>query len=118
MAIGFDAPNPVLRIFDEAKAREFYIGYLGFQVDWEHRFEPTLPLYKHIAQRAAAGSQRPSWRWQPGHRDLPAHAWLTKRGYHPLRRGIVAQDWGKEMTITDPFGNRIRFCERDAHAVA
>jgi hypothetical protein len=24
---------PILRIFDEAKAREFYVGFLGFQVD-------------------------------------------------------------------------------------
>jgi catechol 2,3-dioxygenase-like lactoylglutathione lyase family enzyme len=33
--------TPILRIFDDAKAREFYVGYLGFEVDWEHRFEPT-----------------------------------------------------------------------------
>jgi hypothetical protein len=25
-------------MFDVAKAREFYIGYLGFNVDFEHRF--------------------------------------------------------------------------------
>jgi hypothetical protein len=40
---------PILRIFDEAKAREFYLGYLGFQVDWEHRFEPGMPLYMQTA---------------------------------------------------------------------
>lgn len=33
-------PIPILRIFDEAKAREFYVGFLGFTVDWKHRFEP------------------------------------------------------------------------------
>ena len=32
--------TPILRIFDEAKAREFYVDFLGFKVDWEHRFEP------------------------------------------------------------------------------
>lgn len=25
---------PILRIFDEAKAREFYVEFLGFRVDW------------------------------------------------------------------------------------
>jgi catechol 2,3-dioxygenase-like lactoylglutathione lyase family enzyme len=38
------APIPILRIFDEAKAREFYCEFLGFAVDWEHRFEDGLPL--------------------------------------------------------------------------
>lgn len=36
--------TPILRIFDEAKAREFYIDYLGFTVDWDHRFGPGMPL--------------------------------------------------------------------------
>jgi catechol 2,3-dioxygenase-like lactoylglutathione lyase family enzyme len=27
--------TPILRIFDVAKAREFYVDRLGFQVDWE-----------------------------------------------------------------------------------
>ena len=35
--------TPILRIFDEARAREFYVHFLGFKVDWEHRFEPGLP---------------------------------------------------------------------------
>jgi catechol 2,3-dioxygenase-like lactoylglutathione lyase family enzyme len=30
---------PILRIFDLEKARDFYVGFLGFRVDWEHRFE-------------------------------------------------------------------------------
>ncbi|MEM6436951.1 MAG: glyoxalase superfamily protein, partial [Cyanobacteria bacterium P01_D01_bin.115] len=37
--------TPILRIFDEAKAKEFYVDFLGFQVDWEHRFQPGMPLY-------------------------------------------------------------------------
>ena len=38
------APIPILRLFDEAVARAFYIDFLGFAVDWEHRFKPGLPL--------------------------------------------------------------------------
>ena len=33
---------PLIRIFDEAKARAFYVDWLGFSVDWEHRFEEGL----------------------------------------------------------------------------
>ncbi|MEO6018053.1 MAG: glyoxalase superfamily protein, partial [Polaromonas sp.] len=43
-------PVPILRIFDEARAREFYVGFLGFKVDWEHRFEPALPLYLQVSR--------------------------------------------------------------------
>lgn len=41
---------PVLRIFDEARARSFYLDALGFKVDWEHRFEPGMPLYCQISR--------------------------------------------------------------------
>jgi catechol 2,3-dioxygenase-like lactoylglutathione lyase family enzyme len=37
--------TPILRIFDEAKALEFYVDFLGFKVDWQHRFEANFPLY-------------------------------------------------------------------------
>ena len=42
--------TPILRSFDEAKAREFYLDFLGFQVVFEHRFEPGLPLYMGVAR--------------------------------------------------------------------
>jgi len=34
MEIEFDRTIPILRIFDVAKADEFYIEYLGFRIDW------------------------------------------------------------------------------------
>ena len=53
-AVTFDRPIPILRMFDEAKAREFYLDFLGFSVEFEHRFEADLPLY--WASAAAACS--------------------------------------------------------------
>ena len=41
---------PVLRMFDIRKAKEFYVDFLGFKVDWEHRFEPELPLYMQVSR--------------------------------------------------------------------
>ena len=42
--------TPILRIFDEAKAKEFYVDFLGFKIDWDHRFEPGLPLYLQVSR--------------------------------------------------------------------
>ena len=41
---------PIFRIFDVAKAKELYVGFLGFRVDWEHRFDETAPLYLQISR--------------------------------------------------------------------
>ena len=35
---------PIFRIFDVDKAREFYVGFLAFTVDWETRFVAAAPL--------------------------------------------------------------------------
>ena len=48
--MAFGKTTPILRIFDETKAKEFYVGFLGFKVDWEHRFEEGLPLYMQISK--------------------------------------------------------------------
>jgi hypothetical protein len=39
---------PILRIFDEDKARALYIDWLGFTILFEHRFEPETPSYMGI----------------------------------------------------------------------
>src|SRR5437016_3034018 len=41
---------PVLRIFDEEKAKEFYVGFLGFAIDWERRFGENFPLYLQVSK--------------------------------------------------------------------
>ena len=35
MSVVFHQTIPILRIFDVEKAKEFYVGFLGFAVDWE-----------------------------------------------------------------------------------
>ena len=41
---------PVLRMSEEAAAKAFYVDFLGFEIEWEHRFEdsPESPLYMQI----------------------------------------------------------------------
>ena len=50
MEISFTSVIPVLRIFNIEKADEFYQGFLGFTVDWDHRFDPGAPLYRQISR--------------------------------------------------------------------
>jgi len=114
---------PVLRSFDEAKAREFYLGFLGFTVDWEHRFEPELPLYMQVSRDGAAlhvsehhGDATPGSHVRVEIEGLRAlHAELAARRYKNNRPGLEAPPWGGlEMTVVDPAGNRITFVEREA----
>ncbi|WP_288380878.1 glyoxalase superfamily protein [uncultured Massilia sp.] len=110
--------TPILRIFDEAKAREFYVDFLGFQVDWEHRFEPGLPLYLqvsrdscvlHLSEHHGDCCPGAGMRIQVG--DIDAyHAELTAKQYGYARPGIGDTPWGsRDMSIADPFGNRLTF---------
>ena len=48
--MAFPPVIPILRSFDEGKAREFYIQWLGFQVDFEHRFHDDAPLFMGISR--------------------------------------------------------------------
>lgn len=112
---------PILRIFDVAKAREFYVDFLGFEVDWEHRFEPGLPLYMQVSRvgltlhlsehhgDACPGSTVFVWM-----REIDEfHREITSRNYGYLRPGVEEAFYGaKCMEVIDPFGNRIRFNER------
>lgn len=41
---------PILRMYDVAKTREFYIDYLGFTVEFEHRFHDGAPLFMGLVR--------------------------------------------------------------------
>jgi uncharacterized glyoxalase superfamily protein PhnB len=115
------APIPILRIFDEAKAREFYLDFLGFHLDWAHRFEDNFPVFMQISSGACVlnlsehhGDACPgaAVRIEIDPLDDYNQALLDKK-YKYARPGIQVQPWGmREMTITDPFGNRLIFFDR------
>ena len=114
-------PVPIFRIFDEAKTREFYLDYLGFKIDFEHRFEADLPLYMgvtrdqielHLSEHHGDGN--PGARVRVLVNDIEAlHAELTAKSYKYARPGIVDQEWGfRELSVGDPFGNKLIFCQQ------
>lgn len=116
----FQPAIPIIRSFDEAKAREFYLGFLGFTVDWEHRFHPGAPLYMQVSRGALLlhlsehhGDASPGATCFVRMTGIAAfHASLLAKNYRNNRPGLERQDWGLEVTVHDPFGNRIRFCEQ------
>lgn len=114
----FISTVPVLRIFDETKAREFYVDFLGFQIDWEHRFEINLPLYMQVSRNGCIlhlsehhGDCCPGAAIRVATDKLDAFRdELISKQYRYARPGIEEMPWGtREMSITDPFGNRITF---------
>jgi uncharacterized glyoxalase superfamily protein PhnB len=116
--MGFHAAVPVLRIFDAAKAKEFYVDFLGFRVDWEHRFEPDLPVYMRISKADCVlhlsghhGDCCPGAALRIETDELDSyHEELIAKHYSYARPGIEHTPWGsRDMTVTDPFGNRLTF---------
>jgi catechol 2,3-dioxygenase-like lactoylglutathione lyase family enzyme len=46
-----EPPIPVLRVFDAALAKAFYVDWLGFKVDWEFQTGPRGPRYCQVSRR-------------------------------------------------------------------
>jgi catechol 2,3-dioxygenase-like lactoylglutathione lyase family enzyme len=120
MPIQFHRAIPTFRIYSLEKAREFYVDFLGFKVDWEHRFEPDAPVFMQVSRDGLAiylsehhGDGTPgsvAFVDVTGVREL--HRELNDKKYRHNRPGLQEQEWGRtELTVTDPFNNRITFGE-------
>ena len=118
--IRFEPAIPVLRIFSVEKAREFYLDFLGFSLDWEHRFADGMPVYAQVSRNGLV------LHLSEHHGDAcPGSAVLMRMsGIEAFHRDLVAKDyafatpgletapWGAWVVeVTDPFGNRLRFSE-------
>ena len=109
---------PIFRIFDIEKALEFYVDFLGFQVDWQHQFEEDMPLYLQVSLNEAVihlsehhGDASPGSAIRIKMENLiEYHASLTEKNYRYARPGIEDAPWGsQEVRVGDPFSNRITF---------
>ena len=118
--ITFGRVVPILQIFDVPKADEFYLDYLGFSVDWNHRFDDNAPLYRqisrgdlqlHLSEHHGDGS--PGARLRVTMCGIEAfHKELAAKNYRYMRPGLETTPWRTlETGVIDPFGNMIRFCE-------
>jgi catechol 2,3-dioxygenase-like lactoylglutathione lyase family enzyme len=112
---------PVLRMSSARVTLPFYVDYLGFTVDWEHRFEPGLPLYVqvsrsglvlHLSEHHGDGSPH-TVVWTPVTDVRALRAELLAHTDVPLRPGVDEDSpGGPTMEVVDPDGNVLRFAQR------
>ena len=110
---------PTFRITDYKKATVFYIDLLGFNIDWEHRFGKTEPIYMQISKNGLVLHLSENVRFKAG-----AIVFVETKGIENFRKNIVntknknlipeilVTNWNtKQLEIEDPFGNLLRFNE-------
>lgn len=106
---------PALRITDYEKSRAFYVEGLGFHVDWEHRFEPHLPVFMQVTRDGLslylsqhAGDCQPGGLVHLYVDDVDAwHADMVSRGVTP-HSPPADQSWGvRDFRVSDPDGNQL-----------
>ena len=117
--IALEQAVPIVRIFDVSKASEFYLDFLGFTVDWEHRYGDNFPLYMQVSRSGLrlhlsehAGDATPGGNmcvYMTGIRDL--HKELLAKDYRYMKPGLHDEGTRLEVQVIDPFNNRIRFME-------
>lgn len=117
--IAFEQAVPIVRIFDVAKAHEFYLDFLGFSVDWEHRYGENFPLYSQVSRAGLrlhlsehAGDATPGGNmvvYMKGIRAFQKE--LAGKNYRYMKPGLEDEGTRLEVTVIDPFNNRIRFME-------
>ena len=111
---------PILRMFDVAKAKEFYIDWLGFTIEFEHQFEENTPYYIgikrdnieiHLSEHYGDAT--------PGSKVFiicdeieKYYNELQGRPYKYYRPCLEKAFYGAlEFSVQDPFGNKISFNE-------
>ncbi len=116
--MAFSSAVPILRIFDVDKATGFYVDFLGFSVEFEHRFEDGYPLYMQVRRDGCVlhlsehhGDASPGAQVRVGVDNLDElHASLQGKTYRFAKPEIETMPWGtRDMMVSDPFGNRLTF---------
>jgi hypothetical protein len=111
---------PILRIFDYGKAIEFYVNWLGFNIDWEHKYENDLPVYLQVSKEGIVlhltehhGDCSPGARVYIEYKGLKEyHTELIGKKYKYGRPGLEGAFWkDKCMEVIDPFFNKLTFNE-------
>ncbi len=110
---------PILRIDCVEEAKEFYCDHLGFEIDWEHYFEPGAPVYMQVSRHGIRLQLSANERFRSGsavYIDTVGirafHAQLMANSSRFEIPGVTASPWNTEqMEMEDPFGNLLRFHE-------
>jgi hypothetical protein len=110
---------PTFGISDYQTAIDFYIGLLGFNIDWEHRFGQTDPVYMQISKNGLTLHLSENKRFEKNvivfvetKKLIEFHKELQDKVPTNKLPEILQTNWQTlQLEITDPFGNLLRFNE-------
>ena len=99
---------PILRVADAAASLAWY-ERLGYEKEWEHRFEPAFPVFMAVSRQGDARLFL-SEHSGDGVTGTLVHLAVEDAGALAAALGgeVTAQPWGDELHLTDPDGNRFR----------
>jgi len=108
---------PTFRINNYDEAIKFYVDFLGFTVDWEHRFSPAEPVYMQIARNGLVIHLSENKRFLSGciifieTKEIETfQSELKNKHSQFFVPEIEITNWGtKQIEIKDPFENLLRF---------
>jgi len=112
--IEFGGVTPILRVKDVAASVEYYVGKLGFKVDWgfpesQESFFASISRGKCRLFLSAGDQGNPgSWVWIDG-KDVEALYEEFKASGAKIRNPPTNYAWALEMQVADPDGNILRF---------
>jgi hypothetical protein len=115
---------PILRILDEAKAKEFYVDFLGFNIDWGNRSTGALFMQVslddcvlHLSEHSGDASPGAAVKLHTDRIEEYVKQLVAKEyppGVIEQDPGVAEQPWGSlDMVLVDPFGNRLIFTNAD-----
>jgi hypothetical protein len=110
---------PTFGISDYQTAIDFYIGLLGFNIDWEHRFRQTDPVYMQISKNGLTLHLSENKRFEKNaivfvetKKLIEFHKELQDKVPTNKLPEILHTNWQTlQLEISNPFGNLLRFNE-------
>lgn len=112
---------PIFRIFDYKKTIEFYVDWLGFKVDWEHKFGEESPIYMQVSRDGIVlhlsehhGDCSPGGKAYIEVDDvMKLYQEICSRPYKYNHPGIEQAPWNAPcFEVIDPFTNKLLITEQ------
>jgi catechol 2,3-dioxygenase-like lactoylglutathione lyase family enzyme len=107
-AVGFEGVTPVLRVANLAASVNYYLGVLGFKLDWDNPYFASVSRGKcHIFLSEGDQGHPGAWVWI-GVEDAAALLKEYRNTGAKIRHELTNYPWAYEMQVEDIDGNVLR----------